>query len=167
MIRYDTHEKYFTDCCEMGKDQTICEDCLCHVSKQEFEKINQSMCGGFKESHLYIGDGICNLELNTKEFLFDVGDCCLDEPICESNLVTQICPDSICISSNIYCIPEEIGQVSLHYCSLINWPQGGAVKSICLDFQLKFLKLLELAYQLIKPLNQNKTKSSGHLVVQW
>ena len=93
----------------MGKDQTNCDDCLCIVSEEEFDKINETMCESFFVSFLDIGNGICNLELNVKEFLFDVGDCCMDDPVCHSDGILQPCPHSICISSNIYCIPEEIG----------------------------------------------------------
>ena len=107
----------------MGKDQTKCNDCLCHVSDEEVSIITDAVCASpidinheLDLSFLDMGDGVCNLELNTKEYFFDVGDCCLDEPVCRSGgypQAIQPCPISICVRSNIFCVPEELGKSAI------------------------------------------------------
>ena len=66
----------------------------------------------------HLGDGKCTLSHNTEEFFFDIGDCCLDAEFLQCRLkfmnqtdfVTVDCPAvSSCIWSNIYCVPEELG----------------------------------------------------------
>ena len=66
------------------------------------------------------GNGFCDLHLNqnTPENFFDVGDCCLEDLKCGHNFYNfsgqwstpeYHCPENTCIKSNIFCIPEEIG----------------------------------------------------------
>ena len=116
----------------MGKDQTKCNDCLCHVSDEEVSIITDAVCASpidinheLDLSFLDMGDGVCNLELNTKEYFFDVGDCCLtiqdlmcrQEIIYPGNYVTSnyvTCPDNLCIESNNFCIPENLGDGLCH-----------------------------------------------------
>ena len=69
--------------------------------------------------------------MNTAEFFFDFGDCCLESDYysklqCEMRgsyqtqeqyltnynsfqYVAVDCPENVCIESNIYCIPEQVG----------------------------------------------------------
>ena len=82
----------------------------------------------------YIGDGKCQLELNNLEHFFDAGDCCLEDPECtiaikkgDSNLCGHqcsgpynyeshevVCPEHVCIKSDIYCIQELMGDGICH-----------------------------------------------------
>ena len=99
----------FEDCCDMESDRTLCTDCLCYVPEEEIimlEEEYEKNCQKFEVLHL--GDGLCDLLNNDKENYFDVGDCCLENPICMSSLITLMCPENVCIESNIFCIPEEL-----------------------------------------------------------
>ena len=58
---------------------------------------------------------------STEYYFFDVGDCCLEERICRTcdshdmfscfdSKVNLDCPvEDPCIPSNLYCVPEELG----------------------------------------------------------
>ena len=62
---------------------------------------------------------MCNVNRNTEEYFFDIGDCCLDsssEYSCKqtynertNTLKSTNCPENLCIKSNNFCIPEELG----------------------------------------------------------
>ena len=58
-----------------------------------------------------LGDKYCDFSLNNVENYFDVGDCCLPNIKClsQSTRFLMPCPDMVCIQSNIYCVPEELG----------------------------------------------------------
>ena len=51
----------------------------------------------------------------TEKYFFDAGDCCLEEVKCRDcpdmfTCVDVDCPsEGLCIPSNIYCVPEELG----------------------------------------------------------
>ena len=60
----------------------------------------------------------CEVNFNTEEYFFDVGDCCLDlnfETGCiykDKNTGAEeyiYCPENPCIKSNNFCVPEELG----------------------------------------------------------
>ena len=61
------------------------------------------------------GDGYCDLNHNNAENFFDVGDCCLEDLQCRlkffnfTNFIPRFCPENTCIKSNLFCIPEELG----------------------------------------------------------
>ena len=62
---------------------------------------------------------MCNVNRNTEEYFFDIGDCCLDsssEYSCKHTYSEETfaleytnCPENLCIKSNNFCIPEELG----------------------------------------------------------
>ena len=107
----------FNDCCEAENDRSLCQNCSCILSSAERQVIKDKKCG----SHNFnLGDGICDLAYNKAENFFDVGDCCLtiqdlmcrQEIIYPGNYVTSnyvTCPDNLCIESNNFCIPEQLG----------------------------------------------------------
>ena len=62
----------------------------------------------------YFGDGQCDLGFNNQEHFFDIGDCCLENPICISSTFVSpgkdpFCDEDICIKSNLFCVKEELG----------------------------------------------------------
>ena len=88
----------------------------CWVSSEQREVIMEDNC----QMSLFLGDGICDLNYNKKEYFFDIGDCCQSSlstcrsqaPIFYSMVGNQEaieCPDNPCIPSNNYCIPHELG----------------------------------------------------------
>ena len=82
----------------------------CWVSSEEREVIMEDNC----QMSLFLGDGICDLNYNKKEYFFDIGDCCLQDRICVKDGLTMFqtevpCPDNPCIESNQYCIEHELG----------------------------------------------------------
>ena len=98
------------DCCDYQTDRIACQDCFCFVPEIDLQPI----C---KDS-LYVpflGDGDCNLQLNNVEHYFDVGDCCLNNTVCFTNLFFDgfycefTCPAGICVNSNIYCNSSQLG----------------------------------------------------------
>ena len=109
------------DCCQAESDRSSCTNCTCWIDNDQLKLIQADFCQ--KENplgalYLDLGDGYCDLDLNTKEYLFDIGDCCIQDPICVkdelpgvlTNLKTEVpCPDNICIESNQYCIEHELG----------------------------------------------------------
>ena len=107
----------FDDCCQVENDRSLCQNCLCILSNSERQVIKDENCGSF---NFYLGDGICDLAYNNAANFFDVGDCCLtiqdlmcrQEIIYPGNYVTSnyvTCPDNLCIESNNFCIPEQLG----------------------------------------------------------
>ena len=107
----------------MESDRSLCTNCTCIIPENEFENIKKEFefehC---KENYwiymYFLGDSHCELTHNTEEYFFDLGDCCLDPEILECRLnfmnMTDFkivdCPvESPCIRSNIYCVPEELG----------------------------------------------------------
>ena len=63
----------------------------------------------------HLGNGYCDLNYNNEDNFFDVGDCCLEDLQCRlkfynfTNFVPRFCPENTCIKSNLFCIPEELG----------------------------------------------------------
>ena len=116
------------DCCDVQNDFTLCSDCFCYSAghlNNSLSKDCPSKSGLELYLEDYIGDGKCQLELNNVEYFFDAGDCCLEYPECtitiqgDSSLWCQlwcvgtfyeshevVCPEHVCIKSDIYCIPE-------------------------------------------------------------
>ena len=114
------------DCCDVQNDFTLCSDCFCYSAghlNNSLSKDCPSKSGLELYLEDYIGDGKCQLELNNVEYFFDAGDCCLEYPECtitiqgDSSLWCQlwcvgtfyeshevVCPEHVCIKSDIYCI---------------------------------------------------------------
>ena len=144
------------DCCDVQNDFTLCSDCFCYSSGHLNNSLIQD-CPSKSglELHLknHIGDGKCQLELNNLEHFFDAGDCCLDDPECtitiqgegdlwchQSNLCSDphyesfevVCPDHVCIQSDIHCIQELMGDGICHdnnNSKLCEWDLGDCCKS--------------------------------------
>ena len=103
----------FNDCCQMENDRSLCQHCFCYLSDDAKESLLEQHVNEC-EFWPYSGNGICDLKNNDVDHFFDVGDCCQENPICrivtgllESTIVP--CPENICIQSNNFCIPEELG----------------------------------------------------------
>ena len=109
------------DCCKVDNDRSTCTDCLCYIPKdkkvvmeEEFIKKCFSTGGYANEWFQYFGDGLCDLGFNSKEHFFDIGDCCLENPICMSSTFLSTASDPFCeadncIKSNLFCVKEELG----------------------------------------------------------
>ena len=95
------------DCCQPESDRNSCTNCTCWVDNDQLVKIKEELC---LEYNYNLGDGTCDLDLNSKEYFFDIGDCCQMDTICVENRFDQVtCPDHPCIESNQYCIEHELG----------------------------------------------------------
>ena len=144
------------DCCDVQNDFTLCSDCFCYSSGHLNNSLIQD-CPSKSglELHLknHIGDGKCQLELNNLAHFFDGGDCCLDDPECsitiqgegdlwchQSNLCSDphyesfevVCPEHVCIQSDIHCIQELMGDGICHdnnNSKLCEWDLGDCCKS--------------------------------------
>ena len=104
----------FEDCCKIDSDRSLCTDCLCYIPEEEKILLDEEFNKNCQNSYVRIwGDGLCDILENNKENYFDVGDCCLEKPICMSTIwqssPDQFCPENPCIQSNIFCILEELG----------------------------------------------------------
>ena len=109
----------FNDCCEIENDRSLCQNCTCYISENKIEKYKEDNCQDYYYGALNLGDGMCNVNRNTEEYFFDIGDCCLDsssEYSCKqtynertNTLKSTNCPENLCIKSNNFCIPEELG----------------------------------------------------------
>ena len=104
------------DCCQMGNDRTLCEDCLCFVSDDKKASIEENYfksCSSYVPQHL--GNHECDLNQNNEDHYFDMGDCCLEDISCRikffngTDYVKTYCPLNPCIKSNIFCVHEELG----------------------------------------------------------
>ena len=110
----------FNDCCQMENDRSLCSNCTCLIPENKFQTIKSEFASQYcKENYMYfLGNGNCDLSHNTEEYYFDLGDCCLDPENleCRLSFMNQTsfkrvdCPtENPCIPSNIYCVPEELG----------------------------------------------------------
>ena len=107
------------DCCQAESVRNSCTNCTCWVDNDQLEWIQADFCQNPHRAQNYdLGDGFCDMDLNTKEYFFDIGDCCIQDPICVKdeepfnwiNLKIEVnCPDNPCIESNQYCIQHELG----------------------------------------------------------
>ena len=109
------------DCCKIESDRSACTDCLCYVPEDKKVVIKEQFtknCLGSGEYAVewfqYFGDGLCDLGFNSKEHFFDIGDCCLENPICMSSTFLSTASDPFCeadncIKSNLFCVKEELG----------------------------------------------------------
>ena len=122
----NTEECHFDlgDCCDGQNDFSLCSDCFCYSAGHN---INDCPWQTQSPHHrFYYGDGICqHPQLNNIQNLFDLGDCCLESPICEEvldhsdweshywgpSLVSWSinCPENVCIKSDVHCIEEFKG----------------------------------------------------------
>ena len=109
----------FNDCCETENDRSLCQNCTCYLSQNKTEKYKESNCQDWIDL-LHLGDGNCDINYNTEEYFFDVGDCCLELDLSSEygcrykDMITGAiedvyCPENTCIKSNNFCIPEELG----------------------------------------------------------
>ena len=109
----------FNDCCETKNDRSLCQNCTCYLSENKTEKYKESNCQDWIDL-LHLGDGNCDINYNTEEYFFDVGDCCLELDLSSEygcsykDMITGAiedvyCPENTCIKSNNFCIPEELG----------------------------------------------------------
>ena len=110
------------DCCDVQNDFSLCSECFCYSSRYMINDTFLHDCTSQSQIHWYLGDGICQIQLNNIENLFDAGDCCLDSPECQ--LITMgltpwdvvrvdttdiECPEHVCIKSDVSCIEEFKG----------------------------------------------------------
>ena len=65
----------YQDCCNWESDRSLCKDCFCHATKN-------ATCSDDYIKGFYLGDGVCDLAWNNVYNYFDVGDCCIPDPIC-------------------------------------------------------------------------------------
>ena len=101
----------FKDCCQMENDRTLCQDCFCYFSEAKQildEYMNMDEYDDGME-YAFWGDGSCDLNYNKPEHFFDFGDCCMEQLDCRLDNQFVYCPDNPCIKSNMFCIPEELG----------------------------------------------------------
>ena len=98
------------DCCQLQNDRSLCQDCYCHI-----QEVNQNCPVKNIWEGSRLGDSFCDLDLNSPEHLFDLGDCCLESLNCPPWIDLDYSPydycvdNNPCIESNIFCIPEELG----------------------------------------------------------
>lgn len=109
------------DCCDYLNDFSLCQDCICYSQSYA----NDTKCLDsliYDPKTWYLGDGKCQLELNHIEHFFDAGDCCLENPECQTfiegenevgmkvwKLLDIACPQNVCIKSDIFCIRDQMG----------------------------------------------------------
>ena len=111
------------------------------------------------------------MELNNFEHFFDAGDCCLEYPECtntiqgDSNLwFTRgphyeihevVCPEHVCIKSDIYCIQELMGDGICHdnnNSKLCDWDFGdccGVIQNVdvcCICACLPSIEVVEFPH---------------------
>ena len=107
----------FNDCCQMGNDRTLCEDCFCFASEDERVLIQEKhfkRCSMKIYQH-HLGNELCDLNRNNEDHFFDAGDCCLEDVSCQVSFfnitdeIQKYCPENPCIKSNIFCVQEELG----------------------------------------------------------
>ena len=102
------------DCCQVENDRSLCQNCSCILSSSERQVIKEENCGLF---NFFLGDGVCDLQYNKAENFFDIGDCCLNiqDLMCRQKKIHNsvyeyfTCPENLCIESNNFCIPEQLG----------------------------------------------------------
>ena len=108
------------DCCNGQNHFDLCSDCFCY-SNGHWINYTQD-CPSQSHIQSWIGDGKCQIQLNNIENLFDAGDCCLDSLECQLifeglgqwgqptfDIVDIVCPEKVCIKSDVYCIEEFKG----------------------------------------------------------
>ena len=102
------------DCCQVENNRSLCQNCSCILSSSERQVIKEENCGLF---NFFLGDGVCDLQYNKAENFFDIGDCCLNiqDLMCREKKIHNsvyeyfTCPENLCIESNNFCIPEQLG----------------------------------------------------------
>ena len=118
------------DCCDYQNDFSLCEDCFCHTKTSIVNESIQNCKVDQKQWfnwYGYLGDGICQVDLNNPQNFFDAGDCCLnftqcDRPV-DATMITDViigdniiidCPEHICVKSNVFCNQELMGDGICH-----------------------------------------------------
>ena len=97
------------DCCLYENDRSLCQNCSCILSNTEKQVIKEDFCNLMMLPDL--GNGLCDLKFNNKEFFFDIGDCCFEWTSKHFNGDTLKYEYTYphCIKSNNFCVPEELG----------------------------------------------------------
>lgn len=78
----------FGDCCSFESDRSLCQNCTCKIELKSNNTYLEKACleSSTKiEDHLVLallGNGKCQLDFNNKNYDFDSGDCCIDDPKC-------------------------------------------------------------------------------------
>ena len=112
----------WNDCCKVDRDISLCKDCFCYIPENNKIMLEEQF-NTLKECTnelipiawtTYFGNGLCDLGFNNKEYFFDIGDCCQEDPTCMSSTFVstardEFCPENVCIESNIFCVEEELG----------------------------------------------------------
>ena len=104
------------DCCSYDNDRTLCQDCFCYDDATTNQNYSQWLCEENILLEYILGDGICDVSYNHREYYFDIGDCCLEDVECYFNPfdpfkidVQANCQIQSCVPSNNYCIAAELG----------------------------------------------------------
>ena len=168
------------DCCDVQNDFTLCSDCFCysagHLNNSVIQDCPSKYWGLELHMETFIGDGKCQLELNNVEHFFDAGDCCLEDLECtiaikkgDSNLCGHhqcsgpynyeshevVCPEHVCIKSDIYCIQELMGDGICHdnnNSKLCDWDFGdccGVIQNVdvcCICACLPSIEVVEFPH---------------------
>ena len=58
------------DCCDVQNDFTLCSECFCYSSRYMINDTFLHDCTSQSQIHWYLGDGICQIQLNNIENLF-------------------------------------------------------------------------------------------------
>ena len=103
-------------------DKNFCSECTCYLPE---------LCAtGF---HPYVGDGICNDDLNNLDCNYDAGDCCL------SNVNTYHCSECSCAVGGVITspgFPQTYGRYRQGLTWLIELPLGQYIEIVFLSFHL-------------------------------
>ena len=113
------------DCCDYMNDFSLCQECVC---RSEYFANRTRVQSCVEDTTIvgqltaFLGDGKCQLQLNNVENFFDAGDCCLENPECQTveevknwqggprwNRTDMYCPQNICIRTDSYCIEALMG----------------------------------------------------------
>ena len=101
------------DCCSYEHDRTLCQDCFCYDNATINQNYSKSLCSRDDIMGYTMGDGVCDVLHNHREYYFDVGDCCLEDNECVFNPFYidfyVDCQPQQCVPSNNYCIESELG----------------------------------------------------------
>ena len=117
----------YGDCCDGQNDFSMCSECFCYSSGHLINNTLIHACTLNNQFKWYLGDGKCQMNLNNIQYFFDAGDCCLDSPDCQMlvegndeclwgtgyakrvKAIDIVCPEKVCIKSDVYCIEEFMG----------------------------------------------------------
>ena len=84
----------FGDCCSYNKDRSLCQECICNIDLEIQKPYLQDSCVRDSFNILddlilhMLGNGKCELNFNSEQFDFDLGDCCLRKPRCSAPVMS-------------------------------------------------------------------------------